>query len=443
MKSFRIADEDAVSDERVKQAILKPSLGKRTRPDVAKILNDLENSIREIQEIEKKIIAGEAELPKHTSCTINERGPHKTREILKPNYMPEQILHHIAVDAIKDAVMHGMYGYVLGSVPGRGAHLGKKVIERWIREDPENTRIVGKMDIHHFFQSIDHEVLRKWIHKKIRPGEIRDLLDIIIEACEIGLPLGFYTSQWFANFLLQPLDHYIKEELHIKYMTRYMDDIVIFGSNKKQIHAAVRSIQEYLKEMNLEMKDNWQVFRFEYESEELEITCSTLKELWALDNALTEARIKHKCKMHKGKRRIFIQMATVSRKEALINNMLQKYHGTGKEVKMLHGRPLDYMGFEFHRNRTVMRKRIMLNVTRKANQISKTERVCWKQAASFLSSMGWVTKTDSYDLYLQRIKPKVSVKKMKKLVSKQQRRKNNADHMANSCGNPGSKASGD
>ena len=441
MKSFRIADEEAISHEKVMQAILKPSLGKRNRADVKKVLDRMEKSIEIIQNM---LINHEFEPRKHEACIINEKGPHKQREILKPDYMPEQIIHHIAVDAMKEATLHGMYAYVLGSIPKRGAHLGKKVIERWIRNDPEHTRIVGKMDIYHFFQSVDHDILKTWIRKKIRPGEIRDLMELIIDATDMGLPLGFYTSQWFANFMLQPLDHYIKEVLRVKYMTRYMDDIVIFGSNKKEVHKAVNAIREYLHEnFKLKMKDNWQVFRFEYESKELAITCATLKELYTLENALTEARIQHKCKMHKGMRKIFLKEATASRKRAKLDALLQRYHGTETEIVMLHGRALDYMGFEFHRNRTVMRKSIMLNATRKAAQISKTEKVCWKQASSFLSYMGWIDKTDTYGMYEKRIKPKVSVKKMKHIVSTHQRRLNeNAGSMERGCGNTAGKTKG-
>ena len=166
MKSFRIADDEAISHDRVQAAILKPSKGKRNRADVAKVLSDMEKSIEQITKYEQDMVHGKIKPRKHSSCIINERGPHKQREILKPDYMPEQIIHHIAVDAIKDAVLHGMYIYVLGSVPGRGAHMGKKVIEKWIRTDEKNTRIIGKMDIRHFFQSVDHEILRSWIRKR-------------------------------------------------------------------------------------------------------------------------------------------------------------------------------------------------------------------------------------------------------------------------------------
>lgn len=443
MHSFRIADDEAISHDRVKEAILKPSKGKRNRADVAKVLSDMEKSIAYIIEYEQELIKGEKRPRKHDPCIINERGPHKQREILKPDYMPEQIIHHIAVDAIKDAVLHGMYCYVLGSVPGRGAHLGKRVIEKWIRTDEKNTRIVGKMDIRHFFQSVDHEILRAWIRKKIRPGEIRDLLEILIDACDEGLPLGFYTSQWFANFLLQPLDHYIKEQLHIKYMTRYMDDIVIFGSSKKEIHKAVNAIRDYLKgNFNLEMKWNWQVFRLEYETKEAAITCSTLKELACLDEDLSAVGIKHKNKMHKKKRKIFIAEQVLIRRKGQIEELLKKYSGKLEMETMVHGRALDYMGFEFHRNRTIIRKSILLRATRKATQISKQEKVCWKDASSLLSYMGWFRHTDTYGTFQERIKPKASIKKMRKIVSKHQRRVNNANLMETGNRVPADQAGG-
>ena len=337
-----------------------------------------------------------------------------------------------------------MYEYVLGSIPGRGQHMGAKIISKWIQEDPENTKYVLKMDIRHFFESVDHEILKAWITKKFRDEFVRELLFLIIDAIETGLPLGFYTSQWFANFLLQPLDHYIKETLHVKYGTRYMDDIVCFGRNKKEIHKVRIAINEYLNsELNLTMKDNWQVFRFEYEVEEYAIECQTMRELKALGNELGKIRIRHKLKTHKKRWKIFIKVASVRNKQDKLERLLVMYHGHSEKVTMTYGRPLDYMGFEFHRNRTIIRKGIMIRLTRKAGQVSRQEKINPKDAASLLSSMGWVKHTDTYGMYEERIKPIVSIKKLKKVVSKNQKRinqkekearKKNENRMGNSDG---------
>ena len=223
-----------------------------------------------------------------------------------------------------------------------------------------------------------------------------------------------------------------------------MDDIVCFGRNKKELHKVRIAINEYLnRELNLTMKDNWQVFRFEYEVEEYAIECQTMRELEALGNELEKIRIRHKLKTHKKRRKIFIKVASVRNKQDKLERLLVMYHGHSEKVTMTYGRPLDYMGFEFHRNRTIIRKGIMTRLTRKAGQVSRQEKINPKDAASLLSSMGWVKHTDTYGMYEERIKPIVSIKKLKKVVSKNQKRinrkekearKKNENRMGNSDG---------
>ena len=64
-----------------------------------------------------------------------------------------------------------------------------------------------------------------------------------------------------CKYSIATLDHFIREELKIKYYVRYMDNLTLFHNNKKKLHKAVRKISEYLKFMNLRFKDNWQVFK--------------------------------------------------------------------------------------------------------------------------------------------------------------------------------------
>lgn len=442
MKSYRISQEEMLSHDNIGQAFLKSSKGKRDREDVKEALEHIEEEIVKV----RGMIEGNTFFPrKHTPVKINEQGHRKERMIIKPDYCYEQVVHHVAVEAVRPGIEKGMYTYALGSIPGRGAHMGKKAIERWIRDDPENTKYVLKMDIRHFFGSVDHEILKAWLRRKFRDGFIQELLSLIIGAVETGLPLGYYTSQWLANFLLQPLDHYIKESLHVKYMTRYMDDVVCFGRNKKELHRVRAAISEYLNsELHLTMKGNWQVFRLEYQADEYMVTCRCLKELDALDKDLLESRIRHRTKQYKGKRRIFIRAASARAKRDVCQSLLNKYHAEAEAISMTYGRPLDYMGFEFHRGYTVMRESIMLRLTRKASRVSKQKHVNPKDAQSLLSSMGWVKHTDTYGMYENRVKPVVNIKTLKKVVSKHQRRLNRIEKnkLEGSRGNTGAGAKG-
>lgn len=65
----------------------------------------------------------------------------------------------------------------------------------------------------------------------------------------------------------------------------------------------------------------------------------------------------------------------------------------------------------------------MLSCTRKVNRVAKKEKITWYDATAILSYMGYLSNTDTYDMYLQRVKPYVNVKKLKKIVSKHSKRK--------------------
>ena len=171
--------------------------------------------------------------------------------------------------------------------------------------------------------------------------------------------MGFYLSQWLANWYLQDLDHYIKEQLGARYYIRYMDDMVIFGPNKRELHRIRKGIGDYLNNrLRLELKGNWQVFLFHYVKK------------------------------------------------------------NGEET----GRFLDFMGFRFYRNRTTLRKTIMIRATRKAKKLSKKEKPTIYDARQMLSYLGWIDATDSYGVYEERVKPFVNIQKLKRRISAYDRR---------------------
>ena len=72
---------------------------------------------------------------------------------------------------------------------------------------------------------------------------------------------GNFTSQWFALFYLNKLDHFIKEQLKIKYYVRYMDDMILFHRNKKELHKLRLEVEKFLNKEGLKLKENWQLFK--------------------------------------------------------------------------------------------------------------------------------------------------------------------------------------
>ena len=87
-----------------------------------------------------------------------------------------------------------------------------------------------KCDISKFFFNVDRDILYKLIKRKIKDKYFLNITRKIIfyNEEEVGIPIGNYTSQIYANIYLNELDKYIKEVLKVKYVVRYMDGATRF-----------------------------------------------------------------------------------------------------------------------------------------------------------------------------------------------------------------------
>ena len=86
------------------------------------------------------------------------------------------------------------------------------------------------------------------------------VLDLIWRIIKDGVMIGAYTSQWFANTVLQPLDQLIRQSGLVKRYKRYMDNLDVFGSNKRKLKKLKVLVENWLSEHELELKDDWQIF---------------------------------------------------------------------------------------------------------------------------------------------------------------------------------------
>lgn len=241
----------------IKEATWKASLGKRKQLRVKTILNNMDYYAYQIQ----KLLINKTFKPSQPQIKVIQDGANKkTRTISKPNFYPDQIVHWALMLQVEPIIMKGMYEYNCGSVPKRGTSFGQRAIRKWLDSDTKNTKYCLKMDVKKFYPSIDNNILKSMFRKKIKDKGCLWLIDTIIDSNE-GQPIGFYTSQWFANFFLEELDHLIKERLGVKYYVRYVDDLVLLGPNKKKLHKVRITVETYLNSIGLRLKESWQVFR--------------------------------------------------------------------------------------------------------------------------------------------------------------------------------------
>ena len=171
----------------------------------------------------------------------------------------DRVVQHAIMNILEKIWVSLFISQTYSCIKNRGIHGVLKIIKRDLK-DVENTKYCLKMDIRKFYPSIDHEIMKEIIRKKIKDTRLLTLLDSIIDSAP-GLPIGNYLSQFLSNLYLAYFDHWLKEERKIKYYYRYADDLVILGKEKDYLHNLRIEIGNYLEQnLKLELKNNYQVF---------------------------------------------------------------------------------------------------------------------------------------------------------------------------------------
>lgn len=187
----------------------------------------------------------------------------KEREIYKLPYFPDRICQWALMLVIEPYLLNTFTKDTYSAIPGRGIHLCLKRLQKAIQTDIPNTQYCLKLDVKKFYPSINHDVLKRKYRRLFKDKHLLWLIDEIIDSTEgdTGIPIGNYLSQYSGNFYLSQFDHWIKEDKRIKYYFRYMDDVVILGDSKKELHQLRREIERLFNQrLGLTVKDNWQVF---------------------------------------------------------------------------------------------------------------------------------------------------------------------------------------
>lgn len=195
---------------------------------------------------------------KYVQKTLYEHG--KKRKYYSPNIF-EQWVHHIIVLVLSPIIMRFSYRYSCGSMPRRGGVYGKRALFKVIKK--KGFKYFLKLDIRHFFNNVSISYVIKDLKTFINDDWFFYLLDRVFKYFPNMLPLGFYISQWLANFMLNNLDYAILRKRPLFYI-RYVDDMVLCDNNKRKLHRIREVIIFKLHKIHLHLKQNYQLCRFLY-----------------------------------------------------------------------------------------------------------------------------------------------------------------------------------
>ena len=206
----------------------------------------------------------------------------KYRIIMSLN-IEDKIINHLISKYILEATFEDKFtDSMVATRIGKGTSCGIKLLRKYLNSMKKkyNNFYILKIDISKYFYSIDHEVLKRILNKKIKDKKSLNAINGIIDSTDElyinkrinfikenrndeeinsipiyeagkGVGIGNQTSQNFGLIYLYELNHYIKEKLKIKYVINYMDDFVIIHHDKEYLKYCLSTIKEKL---NIEYK---------------------------------------------------------------------------------------------------------------------------------------------------------------------------------------------
>ena len=195
----------------------------------------------------------------------------KCRLVMSLSVKDKVINHFVTRYVLEKKLIKYLNDRNVATRKGMGTDYAIKLVIRYmnkLKQKYDNFYVL-KMDISKYFYSIDHEVLKKIMADKLDTYEY-DIISKIIDSTNKnyinetinkvkknndiplyeynkGLPIGNMTSQFLSIYYLYKLDHFIVNDLHLKYYVRYMDDFIILDSDINKLKDAKKTLIDKLE----------------------------------------------------------------------------------------------------------------------------------------------------------------------------------------------------
>jgi len=230
--------------------------GKRLRSEPARFHYHLEPNLLQLR---RELLAGTYQPGAYRSFWIHD----PKRRLISAAPFRDRVVHHALCRVIEPIFDRTFIFDSYANRQGKGTH-------RALERATHACRRFGyalKADVEKFFPSIDHCVLFSLLSRKLKCRRTLDLLARIIANSNAqepaaryfpgddlfapqrrrrGIPIGNLTSQFFANVMLDPLDHHVKERMQWPAYVRFADDFLLFANDKNSLHCALDELREFL-----------------------------------------------------------------------------------------------------------------------------------------------------------------------------------------------------
>lgn len=260
-KTYRHTYDLICDRDNIQAAIFAAAKGKRRKKPVQYALSHIDETVERIHDI---LVNHRRYLPSPRNAhEINDGIRTKRRIIVHPTFT-EQIIDHCIIQVLQPHFVGRFFRWSCGSIPGRGQEGMIKHLMAKVRKHQDKVKYYAILDVGKCFDTIDADALYGEICKYEADPETLALLKYKIESNEIrlrdgtvrkgGVPIGVFTSPWFANIALNRVDHCFKDDNALYILVRFMDDMFVAHGNRRQLKRAIDDATKVLAGFGLKWK---------------------------------------------------------------------------------------------------------------------------------------------------------------------------------------------
>ena len=222
-------------------AAWKASRGKKQRAEVQDFLANLD---AEVAQLRSDLLLNKVEVGAYKQFRIYD----PKERVISAAPFRQRVLHHAIMNYCHWRFDSYLPEHVFASRIGKGTTAAMAYASGM----QERFAWFAKLDVRGYFPSIHHGTLMAQLRRLFKDSSLLYLFERIMKSCPssdgFGLPIGNLTSQYWANHYLGCCDHYILQELRPAAYCRYMDDMVLWHTDKNQLLAMVSAIETFCAE---------------------------------------------------------------------------------------------------------------------------------------------------------------------------------------------------
>lgn len=257
--SYENIYNDIISFESLYKAMRKIKNGVMWKDSTARYVAD---GLKETYRLRQELLAGTYQIRPYLKFTVTDP---KRREVMATQLRDRQYQRALCDGGLYGDLTEHFIRDNYACQVDRGMDDAIERLTEQLRRFYRHNGAEGwalKCDIKSYFASTPHDIAKRAVRKRVQDPQVCRAVEQIIDSFpgDRGIGLGSQVSQLIELCVLDDMDHFIRERLHISVYARYMDDFVLVHPEKEYLAWCREQIRKRLDASDLTLNKKTSLF---------------------------------------------------------------------------------------------------------------------------------------------------------------------------------------